>query len=195
MIEKIYICVNFLRFWPHIIFLFISKNKSIIKEDLEAYKNEYNLNFCLIYLFVHLMTHNRSFRSLYYHRIGYFKWFCQWLGKGATELRIPMTAKIGSGLLLFHAYGTIFSSKCIVGNSCRVVHNVTIGDKKGLAPKIGNKVEIYANAVIAGDISIGDNCVIGPGAVVFKSIPANCVVVGNPAYILKKDGVVVNQKL
>jgi len=101
---------------------------------------------------------------------------------------------IGSGLLLFHSYGTILNAKS-VGENCRIVHNVTLGDKKGGKPVIGNNVEILANAVIAGDITIGNNCVIGPGAVVFKSIPDNCVVVGNPSYILKQDGEIVNRKL
>ena len=69
------------------------------------------------------------------------------------------------------------------------------GDKKGGKPVIKDNVEILTNAVIAGDITIGNNCVIGPGAVVFKSIPDNCVVVGNPAYILKENGIIVNRKL
>lgn len=36
-----------------------------------------------------------------------------------------------------------------------------------------------------GDIEIGDNCIIGAGAVVTKTIPANSIVVGNPAKIIK----------
>ena len=56
-------------------------------------------------------------------------------------------------------------------------------------------MEILANAVVVGGITIGNNCIIGPGAVVYKSIPDNCVVVGNPAYILKENGVIVNRKL
>jgi len=194
MIERIYICVNFLRFWPHIFFLYISKNKNTIKEDIVAYKKEYNLKFGFLYLFVHLMAHNKSFRSLYYHRIGNYKWFCQWLGRGIANFTIAKGAIVGSGVILFHSYGTILNAKS-VGKGCRFVHNVTLGNKKGGVPTIGNNVEFFANSVVAGDITIGDNCVIGPGAVVFKSIPSNCVVVGNPAYILKKDGVIVNQKL
>jgi len=107
-----------------------------------------------------------------------------------TLTKIP----IDGGLLLFHAYGTILNAQSI-GKDCRIVHNVTLGDKNGGKPVIGDRVEILTNAVIFGDIRIGDNCVIGPGAVVYKSIPDNCVVVGNPAYILKLNGMIVNQKL
>ncbi|WP_207664494.1 hypothetical protein [Clostridium sp. AF32-12BH] len=36
-----------------------------------------------------------------------------------------------------------------------------------------------------GNIEIGENVVIGAGAVVTKSVPANATVVGNPAHIIK----------
>jgi serine O-acetyltransferase len=36
---------------------------------------------------------------------------------------------------------------------------------------------------------------IGANAVVVKDVPANCVVVGVPAYIVKKDGVRVRENL
>jgi acetyltransferase-like isoleucine patch superfamily enzyme len=40
---------------------------------------------------------------------------------------------------------------------------------------------------VLGDIIIGDNVIIDTGAVVTKSVPKNCVVVGNPARIIKKE--------
>lgn len=194
MVKKLYVLIGYLRFLPHLLIFALNGNKAIITEDIAAYKNEYALRGNIIFLLVYLLTHNSSFRSLFYYRIGNKKWLCQWLGKGATELRIPPTVKIGSGLLLFHAYGTILNAKSI-GKGCRIVHNVTLGDKNGGVPTVGDFVEILPNAVIIGDVHIGSHCVIGPGAVVFKSVPDNSVVVGNPAYILKKDGVKVNQKL
>lgn len=45
---------------------------------------------------------------------------------------------------------------------------------------------------ILGDIIIGDNVIIAPNTVVFKNVPSNCVVAGNPAVIIKKDGQKVN---
>ena len=46
-----------------------------------------------------------------------------------------------------------------------------------------------------GPIEIGENSTIGAGAVVTKSVPKNCVVVGNPAMIIRRDGVKVKEKL
>lgn len=60
---------------------------------------------------------------------------------------------------------------------------------------IGNNVTVNVNSVVLGDIVIGNNVTIGAGTVLMKSVPDNCVVVGNPAYILKKDGIRVNEKL
>ena len=50
---------------------------------------------------------------------------------------------------------------------------------------IGNDVWIGGNVTILPGVSIGDNVIIGAGAVVTKDIPDNCVVGGVPAKVLK----------
>lgn len=45
---------------------------------------------------------------------------------------------------------------------------------------------IGSNATIVCGITIGENALIGAGAVVVKDVPANSVVVGNPAKEIKK---------
>lgn len=182
-----------LRFLPHILVFYSNKNKFLIMKDIEAYKKEYQVTGNILFILVNFLVFNPSFRSLFYFRVGKLKYFIQFFAKGMQHLRIN-NIPIGGGLLLFHAYGTILNATSI-GENCRIVHNVTLGDKNGGKPVIGNNVEILPNAVISGAITIGNNCVIGPGAVVYKSIPDNCVVVGNPAYILKQDEVTVNKKL
>jgi len=83
-----------------------------------------------------------------------------------------------------------------IGENCWINQQVTIGykDKTG-RPNIGNNVRITAGAKVFGNIDIGDNVVIGANAVVTKNVPPNCVVVGIPAYIIKKDGERVRQEL
>lgn len=44
---------------------------------------------------------------------------------------------------------------------------------------------IGANATLLGGIVIGENAMIGAGAVVTKDVPANALVVGNPARIIR----------
>lgn len=47
--------------------------------------------------------------------------------------------------------------------------------------KIGNNVHVGLNTIIMPGVTIGDNVIIGCGAVVTKDIPANSVAVGVPA--------------
>jgi len=50
---------------------------------------------------------------------------------------------------------------------------------------IGDNVWIGASVVVLPGVEIGTNVTIGAGSVVTKSIPANCVAVGNPCRALR----------
>jgi len=50
---------------------------------------------------------------------------------------------------------------------------------------IGNSVWIGGDATILPGVTIGDNVVVGAGAVVARDVPDSVVVVGNPARIIK----------
>lgn len=49
---------------------------------------------------------------------------------------------------------------------------------------IGHGASIGANATILPGLSIGQNAMVGAGAVVTRSVPPNAIVVGNPAHIV-----------
>lgn len=51
---------------------------------------------------------------------------------------------------------------------------------------IGNNVWIADKCTILKGVTIGDNVVVGANAVVYKDIPSNCVVGGNPLKVLKE---------
>lgn len=51
---------------------------------------------------------------------------------------------------------------------------------------IGKRCFIGANAIILPGIKIGDEVIIGTGAVVTKDVPSNCIVAGNPAKIIRE---------
>ncbi len=103
-----------------------------------------------------------------------------------------------------------------IGSHCLVSWNVGIADSdfhpidpaqrlidtKALAPfyegrperpsiatrpvKIADNVWIGMNAVILKGVRIGENSVVAAGAVVSRDVPANVVVAGNPAIIVKQ---------
>ena len=61
---------------------------------------------------------------------------------------------------------------------------LALGFSKVGCIKIGNNVFVGADAIILPNVSIGDYCIIGAGAIVTKDVPTNSVVVGSPAKII-----------
>ena len=54
---------------------------------------------------------------------------------------------------------------------------------------------ISAGAKIIGDVTIGDNSIVGASSVVLKDVPPNCTVVGVPGKIVKENGIRVAKEL
>lgn len=52
--------------------------------------------------------------------------------------------------------------------------------------KVGKDVWMASECIVIQGVDIGDNSVIGTGAVVNKNIPANSLAVGVPAKVIKK---------
>ena len=83
-----------------------------------------------------------------------------------------------------HPIGIVIAPEAEIGYNVIVMQNVTIGYDNGY-PTIGNNVKIMPGAVVAGNIKIGDNAVIGANAVVRRDVDANALAVGVPATIKK----------
>lgn len=50
--------------------------------------------------------------------------------------------------------------------------------------KIGNNIVFGRSVTVLKGVTIGDNCIIGAGSIVSKSIPPNSVAVGSPAKVI-----------
>jgi len=76
-----------------------------------------------------------------------------------------------------------------IGHHCALEEFVSIGPGSVLAGsvRIGRGAVIGAGAVILPKIEIGANAVVGAGSVVTRSVPPACVVVGNPARVVKES--------
>lgn len=105
--------------------------------------------------------------------------------------QIPANVKIGEGFYIGHFGTIVISPQAIIGKNCNIAHGVTIGrisnGKRKGAPEIGNFVWIGTNSIIVGNIKIGDNVLIAPGAYVNFNVPDNSLVIGNPGQIIPKE--------
>ncbi len=94
-------------------------------------------------------------------------------------------AVIRGNLTLPHGLQGIFISRyAVIGENCWIYQNVTIGEVDQKAPVIGDDCLIGAGAVIVGDVKIGNHVKIGAGAVVNVDIPDGCTVVSQPARVI-----------
>lgn len=108
-----------------------------------------------------------------------------------TQIQIPARTKIGAGFYLGHTGTVIINPEAELGCNMNVAAGVTIGmenrgARKG-APKFDGKCWIGANAVVVGNVHIGEDVLIAPLSFVNFDVPAHSVVVGNPAKIIHKE--------
>ncbi|MCU7614271.1 serine acetyltransferase [Chryseobacterium sp. GMJ5] len=98
---------------------------------------------------------------------------------------------IGEGFYLGHWGSLVINPNVVIGKNCNIAQGVTIGQqnrgKNSGYPVIGDEVWIGTNAVVVGGITIGNNVLIAPNSYVTFSVPANCVVAGNPAKIMENE--------
>lgn len=173
-----------LLFLPHALLFLFSRNRTIIAYDIYARKN-YNKNIASqIYDLTFELLTSKYFRTLFYFRTnGMLSKLLRIFYPKEQSFHIDAATKIGKGLQLAHPYSTILNAESI-GENVYVNHLVTVGEKSGKKPIIGNNVQLHAGCIVIGNIKIGDNAIVGAGAVVVKDIPENAVAVGNPARIL-----------
>lgn len=99
-----------------------------------------------------------------------------------TGAEIPVTTRIGGGLLLPHPNGIVIHPAVVIGVNCILFQQVTLGTRGGKAvPLVGNGVDIGPGAKILGGVVIGDHAVIGANAVVLEDVAPGDVVAGIPA--------------
>lgn len=94
--------------------------------------------------------------------------------QSAGGIEIGDDVLIGSGVKIYTPNHPIDPEERTTG---KVIYNPV---------KIGNKAWIGGRAIILPGVEIGEGATIGAGSVVTRSVPPRCVVVGNPARIIKR---------
>lgn len=103
------------------------------------------------------------------------------------SILISMNAKIGENLKFDHFMGIVIGEGVVIGDNCKIYQQVTLGQKGGEYPVVGDNVVIYAGAKVIGGVKIGNNALIGANAVVLHDVPDNSIAVGVPAIIKAKN--------
>lgn len=108
------------------------------------------------------------------------------------EIIVPAD-KIGAGLVVLHNLGAVIRAKSL-GEDVTISQGVTLGSggdwndiRQDNIPTVGNRVLIATNALVIGEVTLGDDSVVGAGALITKDVQKGEVVVGNPQRVIKNN--------
>lgn len=93
--------------------------------------------------------------------------------------------RIGPGAIVRHPAAIVIGSGVTIGADCTLQHGVTLGEKyidarsNGQYPSVGSRVTFGTHAVVVGDISIGDDAVIGALTFVDHDVQSGVTVVSH----------------
>ncbi|RZL61689.1 MAG: serine acetyltransferase [Pedobacter sp.] len=157
-------------------------------QDWEVNKGQFKSRLILVlFRLAYLIRNNPYLFVFFIWYLALYRLIVVWI----LNVEISWHVKVGRNFKLGHGHSTVVEASTEFGNNCTLRHLTTIGHKilpdgtYSRAPKIGNNVDIGSGVTIIGNIVIGNNVIIGAGAVITKSVPDNCVMVGNPGRLLK----------
>jgi maltose O-acetyltransferase len=107
--------------------------------------------------------------------------------------------RIGSGTFANFGLVALDVNPIVIGEDCQVGPNVQLLTalhpvepdarrakwESGRPITIGDNVWLSGGVIVCPGVSIGDDTVVGAGAVVTKDLPAGVVAVGNPARVVR----------
>jgi acetyltransferase-like isoleucine patch superfamily enzyme len=132
-------------------------------------------------------------------RVRFGRWV--WIGHGTKirchegEVRIGDKTVLGQECTISAYRQVSIGEQCIVADRVMLIdfdHNVADVERpirvQGIYKRdvrVGNNVWIGYGAQILRGVSVGDNAIIGSSAVVTRDVPANAVVAGAPARVIR----------
>lgn len=107
------------------------------------------------------------------------------------NIKVGKNVFINSGCCFQDQGGVEIGDGCLIGHQvvfATLNHDLVPSKRGNMFPapiRLGKNVWVGSHATILAGVTVGDNAVIAAGAVVAKDVPANTVVGGVPAKVIK----------
>ncbi len=109
-----------------------------------------------------------------------------WLVQNSSGLKLGYKTDIGAFTYLNARFGIVLEDGVQVGSHCSLYSVSTIDNKQGRIVLKKNS-KIGSHSTIMPGVTIGENATVGAHSFVISDVPENCLAVGVPAKIIKKN--------
>lgn len=170
----------------------------LIISDFEAAHRKFS--YGLLLLDICFSYNMRPLILLRLRQVKGMRHFVKFYLRNKYQIEYSPNLILGSHFRIPHPRGIILAARKI-GDNCLVGQYVTIGGnnlksrEKGLIkePTVGNNVNIYAGAVVAGPIDIGNDVIIGANTTITKDVESHMLIY-NSTRISRKSVIVPGYK-
>src|SRR6266571_3290474 len=180
--------------------------RELINSDLSRFTQTYVLRgqvFSKRRVFWESVIFKAGFQAVLLYRVShwlflrgwiYLPWFLSRLSLAVTGADIEFNAQIGPGMFITHPVGIVVGRGTVIGSDVTLFQGVTFGVKSWHPdairrfPKVGSKCYFFAGAMVLGEVTIGDYCVVGAHAVLTEDLPDGGLALGVPARVYPDKG-------
>lgn len=141
-----------------------------------------------------------ALRKRGFRHICYLRWYSNsklhllsrlLLRHSTNRTGLDLTTAIGPGLVIHHPFNIAINGRTVIGANCTLYQGCIIGTefrgRREGSPTLGDNVWVGGNAVIVGDIHIGNDVLIAPLSFVNFDVPDHSIVIGNPGKIIPRE--------
>jgi serine O-acetyltransferase len=180
--------------------------RELIASDLARFTQTYVLRgqpFSRRRIFWESVIFKAGFQAVLLYRVShwlyqrgwiYLPWFLSRLSIAITGAEIEFNARIGPGMFVSHPVGIVVGRGTVIGSDVTLFQGVTFGVKSWHPdaitkfPRVGNKCYFFTGAAVLGEVTVGDNCIVGAHAVVTSDLPDGSLALGIPAQVYPGKG-------
>lgn len=168
----------------------MARDVEVIRQRDPAARNDLEILTC--YPGLHALWFHRAAKALWKRQVPVAPRLISQIGRLLTGIEIHPGATLKEGLFIDHGSGVIIGETAEVGTNVTIYQGVTLGgtgkETGKRHPTVGDNVVIGAGALLLGSITVGDNVRVGAGSVVVQNVPSNTTVVGNPGRPVITEG-------